>query len=249
MVDTTPYWVLRIVREHVTVPVHVEIIRFFLSGICHQIPERSLYFGGQPLPLCARCTGTFLGVLTGLLALWAIGRGRRSRLPSRGTMMALLPLVGCWAVDGLNSFLALGSGRGPLYEPNNTLRVVTGLGLGVSLAALLYPIYHYALWREREDEPALGGRWALPILLGAAVAVGSLLLGWRTAPYALWAALATVAAAATLTIANGAMVTLLVRKEGYARRWPEVMPWLLVGLLLSLGETGVLALLRRWLGA
>ena len=34
-------------------------------GICHQIPERSLQLLGRPLPLCARCTGTFLGVFLG----------------------------------------------------------------------------------------------------------------------------------------------------------------------------------------
>ena len=92
----------------------MEIIWFFLSGVCHQIPERSLHFGGQPLPLCARCTGTFLGALTGLLVLWAIGHGRRSRLPGPWTFGLLGLLVGVWGLDGLNSFAQLALGRAPL---------------------------------------------------------------------------------------------------------------------------------------
>jgi hypothetical protein len=35
-------------------------------AICHQIPERSFFMDGQQLPLCARCTGTFLGAMLGL---------------------------------------------------------------------------------------------------------------------------------------------------------------------------------------
>ena len=29
--------------------------------ICHQRPERSFFIGGQQLPVCARCTGLYLG--------------------------------------------------------------------------------------------------------------------------------------------------------------------------------------------
>ncbi len=227
----------------------MEIVRFFLSGVCHQLPERSLHYAGQPLPLCARCTGTFLGVVVGLLALWLGGHGRRSALPSRGKRLFLLALAAWWAVDGLNSFLALGLGRGVLYEPSNVLRLATGLGLGAAMAAVLYPIYHFALWRERDRRASLEGRWALPGLLATEVAAGVLLLAWRSAPYALWAGLAVAAVAVTLALVNGTLVALVTHRDGLARRWTQVLPYLAGGLLLSLGETGTLALLRCWLGA
>ncbi len=36
-----------------------------LSG-CHQLQERSFFFRGYKFPVCARCTGVFLGYICGL---------------------------------------------------------------------------------------------------------------------------------------------------------------------------------------
>ena len=38
-------------------------------AVCHRISERSFTFAGRPLPLCARCSGTYLGALAGLIVL------------------------------------------------------------------------------------------------------------------------------------------------------------------------------------
>jgi uncharacterized membrane protein len=93
------------------------------SGVCSQNPAHSFWLEGRPLPLCARELGRFGGFL---IASWF---ARRSSLT---WLLGLLPL----AVDGLNSFAfdALGMA---LYEPNNVLRLVTGLLAGVCLAVLL----------------------------------------------------------------------------------------------------------------
>src|SRR5262245_40935798 len=32
-------------------------------GVCHQLLSHSLIIGGHPLPVCARCTGIYLGAL------------------------------------------------------------------------------------------------------------------------------------------------------------------------------------------
>ena len=50
-------------------------------AVCHRIAERSFTFAGRPLPLCARCSGTYLGAVAGLIVIAAHGSAvRRGRL-------------------------------------------------------------------------------------------------------------------------------------------------------------------------
>ena len=37
--------------------------------VCHQKAERSFSLAGQPLPVCARCTGIYVGAALTVLAL------------------------------------------------------------------------------------------------------------------------------------------------------------------------------------
>jgi len=49
------------------------------SRMCHQRPDRAFRLSGLPMPVCARCTGLYLGAPAGLaLALW---RARRPHGP------------------------------------------------------------------------------------------------------------------------------------------------------------------------
>src|SRR5215475_7414277 len=38
------------------------------SLVCHQLPNRSFYFWGSQLPVCARCTGLYVGAALAALA-------------------------------------------------------------------------------------------------------------------------------------------------------------------------------------
>jgi hypothetical protein len=61
-----------------------------------------------------------------------------------------------------------------LYVPNNTLRLFTGSGMGIALAAVLYPVINQSLWRELDDRPAL--EWKSFGILIALIAVINLLV-------------------------------------------------------------------------
>jgi uncharacterized membrane protein len=119
-------------------------------GICHQIPIRSPFFGGRQLPLCARCSGQFLGALAGLLLLIALGRGKAAKLPPAAVTLVLLGFMAAWALDGLNSYLTLFPGAPHLYEPHNLLRTTTGAMQGVALISLVLPFFSVTLWRAAQ---------------------------------------------------------------------------------------------------
>jgi len=223
----------------------VRLIEFFLSGVCHQFPERCFVYQGQPLPLCARCMGTFLGALAALLTLALIGQGRRSQLPPRRLLLVFGPLVGFWALDGVNSAALLVLERPLLYEPSNTLRLLTGLGLGVGIGILLYPIYHLALWSRIEDRRVLEEGWPVVLLLLVAALLAAIILLWQSAPFLLWALLTAAATGVVLMLANALLIVLLSHREGSAETWRGIVPYLALGLLAALVETGSLALIRQ----
>lgn len=219
-------------------------LHFFLGGVCHQIPERSLHYGGRALPLCARCTGTFLGAGLAFVALYAIARGRRGGFPTWRVTAILAGLVGWWALDGGNSFLHLITGQTWLYEPSNTLRLVTGMGCGLAIGAVIRPLYQAAMWRDIDNRPVLENlkQLALYLVVGAGGVLA--LLAWPGAPHMFWAVLLFVAVVGVFTLVNSILVVLLFHKEGLAVRHTELIPYMLAGLVLSAIEIGTLATLH-----
>jgi uncharacterized membrane protein len=77
-------------------------------AICHQIAERTFPIDLEAellMPLCARCTGIYLGVLLSYSLLIARGRLRSYRFPPLPIVLILLGFIGVLGVDGINSYL------------------------------------------------------------------------------------------------------------------------------------------------
>lgn len=203
-------------------------------AVCHRIPERSFIIGGQQLPLCARCSGTFLGVLLTLVTLTAAGRTRAARLPPPRVLVVLAGFVGLWALDGLNSYLTLYPGAPHLYEPQNWLRLSTGMLNGLALGALVFTILNFSLWRNPRAEPALRGLHELAGLLVLAVLLIALVLtenDYLLYPLAL---ISTLGVVVMLTSVNTVIVLIASRRENTAQRWRDAALPALVALALSL---------------
>jgi len=47
-------------------------------AVCHRLEGHSFTIAGRQLPLCARCTGTFIGALTGFFGQAVVLRRRRA---------------------------------------------------------------------------------------------------------------------------------------------------------------------------
>jgi uncharacterized membrane protein len=80
------------------------LIYAVFSPVCHQIPGRCFALHGQPLAVCGRCLGIYLGFAAGLV-LYRIVRGfDRPALPSaRAFLIVTLPM----GLDGLAGLLGL----------------------------------------------------------------------------------------------------------------------------------------------
>ena len=151
-------------------------------AVCHRIDVRSFHIGDRQLPLCARCTGEFYAA--GLALVFQIFMsGRRSKLPSRGIIAVLVLFFLAFGIDGSNSYLYLlkQTSQGAfdkipnLYIPNNILRLFTGSGMGIVLAAVLFPVVNQTLWRELDDRPALEWK-SFGMLTGLAIVINFLVL-------------------------------------------------------------------------
>lgn len=213
-------------------------------AVCHRIDARSFHIDDRQLPLCARCTGEFYAAGVALIFQVFVS-GKRSKLPSRGIIAVLVLFFLAFGIDGSNSYLYLlkQTSQGALdkipnlYIPNNILRLFTGSGMGIALAAVLYPIINQTLWRDLDDRPALdwksfGGLVALIIVLNLLVLTDSLFVLY---PVAYVSALGTLS---LLVIVFAILWIMIMRQDNsfeYVRQlWLPFLSGLTLALLMIL---------------
>jgi uncharacterized membrane protein len=143
-------------------------------SVCHRIGDRSFFIGDRQTPLCSRCSGMYLGALLGMVYLLPFGK--RAGMPPLKISLVLGGFLVWFGLDGANSYLQFFPGAPALYEPQNYLRLFTGTGLGIGIAAILVPVIHQTLWQQVDERPALEGwRQFLP-LLGLAALLDAMIL-------------------------------------------------------------------------
>jgi uncharacterized membrane protein len=218
-------------------------------GVCHQIPIRSPFFSGRQLPLCARCSGQFLGALAGLGLLLVLGRGRAAKLPPPAVTIVLLGFLAAWALDGFNSYLTLFPGAPHLYQPHNILRTTTGAMQGVALISLVLPFFNVTLWARPDPRPTIGSLREVLLLLGLiALIVAAVGSEWTPLLYPL-ALLSVAGTLLMLTMVTTMLTVLALRRDGQAGGWRDALPLLAAGLALALLIVLGINLLRAWLTA
>jgi uncharacterized membrane protein len=212
-------------------------------AVCHRIDVRSFHLGERPLPLCARCTGMYLGSLTTFI-FFSITTGRAGLYPNRGIIVTLLAGSIIWAFDGLNSFATLIPAAPQLYEPHNTLRLFTGSLIGIGLVTMIYPPFQQLAWREWKQARVIPG-W--PHFMALIVAVGVInLLVLTEQPLVLYplAILSALGVLLLLTLAYGMIALQILKRESAASSTFELLFPLLLGFGLALLQIGGIDLLR-----
>lgn len=94
--------------------------RLLFRLMCHGRVERCFLLFGEPMPICARCTGVYLGMLGGIVLFWLVPL-LRERVMRGFAFAAVVPL----ALDGVTQLAGL-------RESTNSLRVATGLIAGLA---------------------------------------------------------------------------------------------------------------------
>ncbi len=100
-----------------------KLLPIFFS--CHQKPERSFFYKGKQLPICARCTGILAGYFVGIVLFIILGSFKWFY-----TGFLTLPML----ADGIIQQLTK-------YESTNLRRVITGCMFGIASIQIIVYIH------------------------------------------------------------------------------------------------------------
>jgi uncharacterized membrane protein len=211
-------------------------------AVCHRISSHSFHMDGRPLPLCARCSGMYLGALFGLV--YQLITGKRSGGFSRKVLTGLCLMALFFIIDGLNSFIGVIFDRSPLYTPQNSIRLITGLIVGILIAAVLYPIFTQTVWQNWQLRSALDRRWSIPTLLAGSFLLTAGMLSGQ--PYILYplAILSVVGVVTIITVIYAIILLMIFKHENRYNHCVELTPALLGGMVLMMLQIGIFDLVR-----
>ena len=214
------------------------------SGICHRLPDHSIFLGGRQLPLCARCTGTYLGALLGFTTMWALRRQRATEMPPTSVLILAVGFIVIMGVDGVNSYLSFFPNAPHLYTPHNWLRLTTGTLNGLAMSMIVLPVFNLTLWKRSSPQRAISSLKELGLMLAvAAVIVYAVQLQIPVLLYPV-ALLSVLSVLLMLTLVNSMIVMIIIRREAMAEIWRDAVLPLALGLVSTLAEITVLNLFR-----
>jgi uncharacterized membrane protein len=196
-------------------------------GLCHQMPERSFFGGGVQVPVCARDTGIYFGVVISYVLISALHRGSRPiGLPTPAGWVIIALMIGAMALDGVTEYAGL-------RPTTNELRLITGLLSGFAIGAMITPMVNDELWRRSSGErvlntPARLALWLLAVPVSYAVVYWGLPLVGVAYPI-----LVATSIIVTLVLVNLVIVCVLPAFERRAESVLDLWAPVLAALTLS----------------
>jgi uncharacterized membrane protein len=211
-------------------------------AVCHRIPSHSFVVDGRPMPLCARCTGMYLGALYGIICQFIFGK-RKGEF-SRALLLIFGFLAILFIIDGLNSFASLILEKAPLYPPQNWLRLITGMSIGLLISVLVFPIFTQTAWQTWLPKKAFDRPVSFVILFaGIFLMIIGILSGLSIVLYPL-ALLSSLGVVVVLTMIYTVVLLMLFKRENRYNNFNELAPILIGGMVLTLVQIGIFDYVR-----
>lgn len=136
----------------------MEILERIGYAVCHQLPEKSIFIEGKQLPVCARDTGIYFGSLLSLFFILFSRRRRSNSIPVPYISFTFVFFMLLMGVDAVSSYVGF-------RETTNSIRLLTGLLVGISLPLFMYPILIDNLFEKHDEEHILKSWYELLLLL------------------------------------------------------------------------------------
>lgn len=227
-------------------------------AVCHRFDFRSFHLGDRQMPLCARCSGMYLGAVLGMVYMGLLSK-RKAGYPGLTVSVVYGVMFLGFAIDGANSLLNLVITEDmarvspqlyqwlswlSLYQPSNLFRLLTGTGMGLVMAGVLYPSFNQTVWVNIDMSPVVPGiKYLLP-LIGSAILVDLVVLSEN--PLLLYP-LALISAGGVLlllTMIYTMLGLMIFRKENQFTQWRQLIYPSFLGFGFALLQIFLIDLLR-----
>lgn len=218
-------------------------------AICHRIEERSFIVNDRPLPLCARCTGIYLGVMTGFAILAASARRRAGLMPPVRVLVILALFVVAMGLDGVNSYLHLFPGYEGPYEPTNWLRLISGSLTGLTMINIIYPVFNTTIWARPVRQRTLQSLRTLSGMILVVGLVDTLVLLEHPVVLLVFGLVSAAGPVLILTMVWTILFVTVSRRENTAMHWRDLVIPVLAGLAITFLMLGAIDAARfMWTG-
>ncbi|HTP09223.1 MAG TPA: DUF2085 domain-containing protein [Anaerolineae bacterium] len=211
-----------------------EKARIIGYALCHQLPDRSFFIHEHQTPLCARCTGMYLGFFIGLIFLIIRRRTHSARLPTTAIISVLIGFITIMGIDGINSTISIIPGAPQLYHTTNIHRILTGTLFGIAMCMLFFPVFSTAIWRQPSGDRSLKSWRELIGLVLVAFALDAVILtqaDWLFYPIIIL----SIAGPLLLLSFMGAIIVLTMRNlVNNIDRWKQMALPMFAGVGLGL---------------
>lgn len=214
-------------------------------AVCHRIPERSFKIGERPMPMCARCTGLFLGAMLGLV--FQMAQGRKGKMPPIPIAVLFGFLALAWVLDGVNSFSMLTPRIPSLYQTQNWTRLVTGTGMGLSISAILVPAFIQTMFTGWINSSGFSGWVQVLEVLGLAAVLDILVLLEIPPLQVLFSLISAGSVFVLLTMIYSMVLVMLFKRENTFDGLKQLIIPLTGGFIIGLIQIGAIDLARYYI--